>query len=273
MKTHGIVIHWDGGTNEYIQLDVAALLAGAKISTTSEWWPGERRMVTYKTTFELRKLGNGEIEITLFYDHSRNTHIRFEDACWGKSVIRVRESATNGVATWYDNNDREQNGDAPWKCLPSGLLKEAKRERYSRLQREQDDFRAAVLAFDRCCVISKESMIEALEAAHIIPSKMRGAEVVGNGIVLRSDIHRLYDSGCFVIDPSGGIIVIREVSEYYGSILTGAQLPKQTVQRVSVALAHQWEAVQQIAAADRAIPLRGLPTAELKRDPAVTKKE
>lgn len=269
MKTHSIVIHWDG-THEYIQLDVAALLAGAQISKTSEWWSRERRMVTYNTTFELRKLGNGEIEITLFYDHSSNTHIRFEDACWGKSVIRVRESATNGVATWYDINDKERNGDASWEC--SDLFKEAKREYYSRLQREQDIFRALLLEFDKCCVISKESMTEALEAAHIIPSKMRGAEVVGNGIVLRSDIHRLYDSGCFVIDPSGKIIVVRKVSEYYGSILTGAQLPKQTVQRVSVALAHQWEATQQIAATDRAIPLRELSATEFKRDPAMTTK-
>ncbi len=251
MKAHGIVIHWDCA-DEYVQLDIAALLAGKEIRTTSEWWPNERRMVTYNTTSELRKIGNNEAEITLFYDHSSNTHIRFEDACWGKSVIRVHESASDGVATWYDNDDKDQNGNALWKRLPSGLFKEAKREYYSRLQREQDIFRAALLAFDRCCVISKEPMTEVLEAAHIIPSKMRGAEVVGNGIILRSDVHRLYDSGCFVIDPFGKLIVVREVSEHYGSMLAGAQLPEQTVQRVSVALAHQWKAAaQQIAAADR----------------------
>jgi hypothetical protein len=251
MKTHGIVIHWDCA-DEYVQLDVAALLAGVEIKATSEWWPAERRMVTYNTASEVREVGSGEVEITLFYEHSNNTHIGFEDACWGKSVIRIRESASDGVATWYDNDDKDQNGDASWKCLASGLLKEAKREYYSRLQREQDAFRAALLAFDRRCVISGEPMAEALEAAHIIPSKMRGAEVVENGILLRSDIHRLYDSGCFVIDPSGRIVVVRQVSEYYNSFLAGAHLPEQTVQRVNVALAHQWEAAaQQIAAADR----------------------
>ena len=247
MKTHGIVIHWDRA-DEYVQLDVAALLAGTEIRTTSEWWPDERRMVTYNTTSELRKIGNNEVEITLFYDHSNNTHIRFEDACWGKSVVRVRESSSDGVATWYDNDDKDQNGDVSWKRLPSGLFKEAKREYYSRLQREQDVFRASLLAFDRCCVISKEKTTEVLEAAHIIPSKMRGAEVVENGILLRSDIHRLYDNECFVIDPFGKLIVVREVSEYYGLLLAGAKLPEQTVQRVSVALVHQWKAAtQQIA--------------------------
>ncbi len=251
MKTHGIVIHWDCA-DEYVQLDVSALLAGAEIKATSEWWPNERRMVTYNTTSEVRKVGSGEVEITLSYDHSSNAHIEFDDACWGKSVIRVQESAQNGVATWFDNDDKNQNGKASWKRLASGLFKEAKREYYSRLQREQDIFRAALLAFDGRCVISKEPMTEALEAAHIIPSKMRGAEVVENGIILRSDIHRLYDSGCFVIDPSGVVIVVREVSEHYRSLLDGAHLPEQTVQRVSAALAHQWEAAaQQIAAADR----------------------
>jgi len=256
MEPHGIVIHWDSA-DEYVQLDVAALLAGAEITATSEWWPNERRMVTYNTTSQVRRSGNSEVEITVFYDHSKNTHIGFEDARWGKSVIRFRESAPNGSATWYDNDDKDRNGEASWKRLASGLFKEAKREYYSRLQREQDIFRTALLAFDRCCVISKESMTEALEAAHIIPSKMCGAEVVGNGILLRSDIHRLYDSGCFVIDPSGTVIVVREVSKNYGSILTGARLPRKTVQRVSTALAHQWKtAAQQIAAADRQLATR-----------------
>lgn len=251
MKTHGIVIHWDFA-HEYVQLDVAALLAGAQITATSEWWPNERRMVTYNTTSETRKVGNGEVAITLFYDHSKNTHIGPRDACWGKSVIRFRESASKGVANWYDNDDKDRDGDASWQSLANGLFKDAKREYYSRLQREQDAFRAALLAFDRCCVISGEPMAEALEAAHIIPSKRRGAEVVENGILLRSDIHRLYDSGCFAIDPSGAIVVVSEVSERYRSILTGAHLPAQTVQRVSTALAHEWQAAAQlIAAADR----------------------
>jgi len=251
MKTRGIVIHWDCA-DEYVQIDVAALLAGAEIKRTSEWWPSERRMVTYNTTSEVHEAGSGEVKITLHYDHSRNTHIKFEDACWGKSVIRFQESAPSGVATWYDNDDKAQNGEASWDRLSSGLFKDAKREYYSRLQREQDVFRTALLAFDRCCVISKEPMTEALEAAHIIPSKMRGAEVVENGILLRADIHRLYDSGCFLIDPSGRVVVVRKVSKYYCSILAGAQLPKHTVQRVNAALVHQWEAAaQQIAAADR----------------------
>jgi len=249
MKAHGIVIHWDCA-DEYVQIDVAALLAGAEIKRTSEWWPSERRMVTYNTTSEVHEAVSGGVEITLHYDHSRNTHIKFEDACWGKSVIRFQESVPSGVVTWYD--DEAQSVEASWDRLSGGLFKDAKREYYSRLQREQDVFRAALLAFDRCCVISKEAMTEVLEAAHIIPSKMRGAEVVENGIILRADIHRLYDSGCFLIDPSGKIVVVREVSQYYGSILAGAQLPKHTVQRVNAALARQWEAVaQQIAAADR----------------------
>lgn len=257
MNTHGIVIHWDS-TQEYVQIDVHELLAGAQITTTAEWWPSERRMVTYNTTSEVRRLRGGLVEITLSYDHSRNNHIGFEEACWGKSVIRLQEAASNGIATWYDNDDKDQNGDASWNRLASDLFKEAKREYYSRLQREQDIFRATLLAFDRRCVISKESMTATLEAAHIIPSKMRGAEVVGNGIILRSDIHRLYDSGCFVIDPSGKVIVVREVSEHYSSILVGAQLPVQTTQRVSAALTRQWEvAAQQIAAVDRHPAARG----------------
>lgn len=246
----GIVIDWDD-VKEFIQLDVVGLLAGGEITTTTELWKREKRTARYNTRSTVHQLSEDEIEVTLYYDHSLNTHIQWDDVCWGKSVLLIKKEASEGTASWYDDNDKSYNGTTTWTKLPSGLFKEKKREYYSRLKREQNAFRAALLAFDECCVISKETTTEALEAAHIIPSKLCGAEVVENGIILRSDIHRLYDSGYFNINPSGEIVVIREVTDYYRSILDGVRLPKHTVQRISGALEHQWqEAAQQVVAAD-----------------------
>jgi predicted restriction endonuclease len=44
-----------------------------------------------------------------------------------------------------------------------------------------------------------------LAAAHIIPVKAKGRDVIENGVCLRSDIHMLFDTGHLRIDTSGRI--------------------------------------------------------------------
>ena len=90
-------------------------------------------------------------------------------------------------------------------------------------------------------------MHETLEAAHIIPSKSGGAEVVENGILLRADLHKLYDCGYFFIQPSGHVVVAKltSLSHTYRELLSKARLPKSTVARVKEALLYQWKQAQQ----------------------------
>jgi putative restriction endonuclease len=66
----------------------------------------------------------------------------------------------------------------------------------------QGTFRLAVTgAYGRACAITMEHSLPVLEAAHIKPYSEDGAHEVPNGLLLRSDIHRLFDMGYVSVSP------------------------------------------------------------------------
>ena len=70
----------------------------------------------------------------------------------------------------------------------------------------QAKFRKAVLeAGNAICLLSGTSVKDVLQACHIIQVKDNGSDEVWNGILLRTDLHTLYDKGHFVIHPDGSI--------------------------------------------------------------------
>lgn len=64
----------------------------------------------------------------------------------------------------------------------------------------QGAFRVAVTdAYDRACAITGEHSLPALDAAHIRPFAKDGPHTVNNGLLLRADIHRLFEQGYLCI--------------------------------------------------------------------------
>lgn len=71
-----------------------------------------------------------------------------------------------------------------------------------RLRLGQGAFRALVTeAYERRCVITSEKTLPVLEAAHVQPFNAGGPHEVANGLLLRSDLHRLYDLGYVTVEP------------------------------------------------------------------------
>lgn len=70
------------------------------------------------------------------------------------------------------------------------------------VQREgQPEFRKALLAaYDGTCAISGCKVEALLEAAHIIPYRGTQTNLVGNGLLLRADLHKLFDLHLLCID-------------------------------------------------------------------------
>lgn len=67
----------------------------------------------------------------------------------------------------------------------------------------QGTFRIAVTdAYGRACAVTTEHSLPALDAAHIMPYAEGGAHEVSNGILLRRDIHRLFDLGYVTVDST-----------------------------------------------------------------------
>lgn len=66
----------------------------------------------------------------------------------------------------------------------------------------QGAFRVLVTdAYDRRCAVTGEKTLPVLEAAHIKPYALRGPHRVSNGILLRSDLHKLFDLGYVTVTP------------------------------------------------------------------------
>jgi len=67
----------------------------------------------------------------------------------------------------------------------------------------QRSFQAVVLnAYHRRCAISGTHIPPVLQAAHIRPVTKGGEHRLDNGLLLRSDIHTLFDRGYLGVDPS-----------------------------------------------------------------------
>lgn len=82
----------------------------------------------------------------------------------------------------------------------------------------QGGFRLLVTnAYDRRCAISGEKTLPVLEAAHIKAFSDNGPNIVNNGILLRSDIHTLYDQGYITISSDLHIEVSHRLHEDFGN--------------------------------------------------------
>jgi len=90
--------------------------------------------------------------------------------------------------------------------IRSGILEIADnriRRLRSVVQRQgQPRFREQLLElYERKCVISACDVTDVLEAAHVVPYRGNHTNEMSNGIILRADLHILFDEGLLVIRP------------------------------------------------------------------------
>ncbi len=80
----------------------------------------------------------------------------------------------------------------------------------------QGSFRIIVTdAYERRCAVTNERTLPALDAAHIKPYSESGKHIVSNGILMRRDLHALFDKGYVTITPSMKVEVSRRIKEEF----------------------------------------------------------
>lgn len=95
----------------------------------------------------------------------------------------------------------------------------------------QGTFRMAVAdAYGRACAITTEHSLPALEAAHIQPYAQGGRHLVSNGLLLRSDLHRLFDAGYITVTPDRTVEVSGRLRDDYENGRSYYPLHGQTIQ-------------------------------------------
>lgn len=72
-------------------------------------------------------------------------------------------------------------------------------------------------AYHRRCAISGEKTLPVLEAAHIKPYSKDGPHNTSNGLLLRKDLHTLFDRGYITIDEAMRIEVSKRIKKDYGN--------------------------------------------------------
>lgn len=238
MIKQGICVAWRGSL-EYIALDFRSLAAHTEIYSTLEWWTAERLFVSYVTNSSMKRTKDGAFQLKIRYEKKRNSHIP-SDVPYGVSTIFLNEFQTKGEAYWHETGKRPEKNPAVWTKVQLDIVKNKKKQRavVTKTERQQAMFRLALLAQYRSCAITRESTPSALEAAHIVASRKGGAEILANGILLRADIHRLYDSGAFFIKSNGKIVVNPKatLSGDYKKILMTAKLAPTIVTELREAL-------------------------------------
>lgn len=80
----------------------------------------------------------------------------------------------------------------------------------------QGAFRVLVTdAYNRKCAISREKTLPVLEAAHIKPYAESGPHFISNALLLRSDLHKLFDSGYLTITNDLKVEVSKRIKEEF----------------------------------------------------------
>lgn len=121
----------------------------------------------------------------------------------------------NQVVTWKSFNSEDpfkHEFNHPFKLITANrpLLTSIVNSRIG-----QGRFKGEVLkAYDNRCCITRSTIPEILEAAHIQPYISKDSNHIQNGLLLRSDIHRLFDNNLICIDANYRIVVSHQIPEY-----------------------------------------------------------
>lgn len=154
-------------------------------------------------------------------------------ASWSRSIVVGRGYNTDdadGAHLWAAVLDRAK-GELPEAEIVSSVRYGAPILVKPRLG--QGAFRVVVTdAYERRCAISGEKTLPILDAAHIRSYADGGAHEGSNGLLLRTDIHKLFDLGYVSLDERRKFVVSRRLREdfdngkhYYDLHGSEARLP------------------------------------------------
>jgi putative restriction endonuclease len=135
-------------------------------------------------------------------------------------VGRTYDTTEGDGATLWDRIQLALTATAP-ATQPAARESLWPEERYGdpvlvRLRLGQGTFRTRVLdAYERRCVVTNERTLPVLQASHIRPYSQSGPHAPENGLLLRSDVHTLFDRGYVTVTPDLKLHVSRSIREEF----------------------------------------------------------
>lgn len=147
----------------------------------------------------------------------------FDEADW----IPVPQSWAPNIVSFKTYNTDDTEGLALWEAVNDRLSRpkftdaDEDQTRFGephliRPRLGQGAFRVLVTdIYQRRCAVTQERTLPALEAAHIRPYGDGGAHEGQNGLLLRRDIHSLFDAGYVTVTPDLHFEVSRRIKEEF----------------------------------------------------------
>jgi len=145
---------------------------------------------------------------------------------WATPIVKGKGYDTEepiGARLWSDVQNRLHKIEVskPSRLESGATLAAEEIARYgaeflTRARLGQGAFRVLVTdAYSRRCAITGERTLPALEAAHIKPFSKTGPNQTANGLLLRSDLHKLFDLGYLSVTPGLAVEVSRKIKEEF----------------------------------------------------------
>ncbi|MDG5816470.1 HNH endonuclease [Chitinispirillales bacterium ANBcel5] len=89
-------------------------------------------------------------------------------------------------------------------------------ETIARTRIGQGAFRVMITdAYSRRCAVTGEKTLPVLEAAHIMPYSVSGINTTDNGLLLRADLHKLFDNGYITVTKNLRVEVSGRIREEF----------------------------------------------------------
>ena len=167
---------------------------------------------------------------------------KLSGSSWLKADLRksdLRKTSLNSASTlreaYYDEETRFPDGFEPKNqkmvfrtedyeyidFLNSLLTLKIKKDKSPPPRPGQDEFRDALIKiYGAKCIITGCHVEKAIEAAHIIPYNGLHSHHLANGLLLRVDLHRLFDNHLLTIHPeTRKVLIAPELMSSYKEIL------------------------------------------------------
>jgi putative restriction endonuclease len=144
---------------------------------------------------------------------------------WSKSIVQGKKYQTGepfGDYLWNEIQDRlpyylgEADGKRTQLQIESNEINNQFKIILTKVRMGQGAFRLKLTeAYHRRCSITGERTLPVLEAAHIKPYTESGPHLLSNGLVLRSDLHKLFDDHYITITSDHKIEVSQRIRQEF----------------------------------------------------------
>ena len=199
----------------YAGWNVKRVLAVGRVEDLPKPADGNPKYKGYSHSHALLVRIDNELTLRLQKEDSRITYDQFKQ--WVPGAIRkANPNTTKLFNKWIGKKptSHKQNDDEVF-LIRREILQRTGQGKFREIIRS---------AYNDVCSISRTTEPTALVAAHIRPVKSKGRHSVNNGMLLRADIHNMFDSGLISVDGNHRIHVSSLVSDQRYVKLKGKRL-------------------------------------------------